>query len=94
MPQGKFGRPAYYHKPQLCETCQNFAGGEFDECSWTSVGLDGKVKFQPVPGWTAEKVPYTGGRQSTRNDFTYQISACPLYVPDAPRKDKEVTLCE
>ena len=90
MAQGKFGRNTWNHKPQLCETCQNFAGG----CSWTEVGKDGRVKFVPVPGWDAVKVPYTGGKQSTRNDFTYQISACPLYVPDAPREGKEVTLCE
>lgn len=90
MPQGEFRRNTWNHKPQLCETCQNFAGGEFDECPWTSVGPDGRVKFEPVPGWTAEKVLYSGNNR--RQTFTYQISACPLYVPDAPRK--EVTLCE
>ena len=79
----RLGRPTFDHKPQLCETCQNFAGGEFDECPWTSVGPDGKVKFEPVPGWTARKVPYVSGR--IKEDFTYEITACPLYIPDACR---------
>lgn len=65
---------------QLCESCQNFAGGEFDECPWTSVGPDGKVKCEPVPGWTAEKVPYRGSMG--KELFSYIIRACPLYIHD------------
>lgn len=72
----KFDRPTYNHQRQLCETCRNYAGG----CSWTEVGHDGRVRFEPVPGWDAVKVPYSGSQSS--EDFTYQISGCPLYVPD------------
>ena len=75
----RFSRPTYAHLKQLCESCQNYAGG----CSWSEVGKDGKVKFVPVPGWDAVKVPYTG---AGKKDFTYQISGCPLYLPDPPRK--------
>ena len=71
----------YNHKPQLCETCANYAGG----CSWIEVGIDGRVRFIPVPGWTAKKVPYTGG--INKDDFTYEISACPQYAADPPRKE-------
>ena len=81
MAQGKFKRATFDHQPQLCERCQNYAGG----CPWTRVGEDGRVCFTPVPGWTAEKVVYGG----TKDSFTYQISACPLYVADPPRKRDE-----
>lgn len=65
---------------QLRETCRDFAG--IYGCPWSGRGEDGKVRFEPVPGWTAEKVPYIGGRLDTKNDFTYQISTCPLYRSD------------
>ena len=61
---------------QLCESCRNYAGG----CSWTEIGHDGRVRFEPVPGWTAVKVPYQGSVNS--KGFTYQISGCPLYIQD------------
>ena len=72
----RFRRPTFDHKPQLCESCQNYAGG----CSWTEVGAYGRVKFEPIPGWTAKKVPYASTRG--KEDFTYEISACPQYIPD------------
>lgn len=71
-----FGRPTYNHQRQLCETCRNYAG----DCPWTEVGADGRVRFEPVPGWTAKKVPYYSG--SMQGSFTYEISACPLYLED------------
>ena len=75
-------------KVQLCESCQDFTGKY--GCPWTDVGLDGKVKFEPVPGWTAKKVPCAGAK--TSEGFTYEITACPLYIPDPPRE--EVKACE
>ena len=76
----RFGRPTFDHKPQLCESCQNYAGGKNNQCLWSGRGADGKVRFEPVPGWTARKVPYVSGR--IKEDFTYEISGCPLYIPD------------
>ena len=65
---------------QLCETCQNYAGG----CSWTAIDeKTGHVKFEPVPGWTATpsvKVSHKALLQS------YAITACPEYIPDPPRE--------
>ena len=46
-------------KEQLCWTCQKSCGA----CSWSGC-------FQPVKGWTAEKVH----RKTIEN--------CPEYVPD------------
>ena len=63
-------------KRQLCESCQNYAGG----CPWTEVGEDGHVKFNPVPGWTAKRVPWSNGR--AKKNYTYSITKCPLYVDD------------
>ena len=51
-------------KEQLCWTCQNACGW----CSWSSC-------FQPVEGWTAEKV-------HRKTYDSYRITKCPEYVPD------------
>ena len=51
-------------KEQLCWTCQK-AGGD---CSWSSC-------FQPVEGWTAEKV-------HRKTYDSYRIEKCPEYVAD------------
>ena len=69
----QFSAAAYSSQTQLCETCRNYLGG----CSWTEVGKDGRVRFEPVSGWKAEKVRYSGAA-----GFTYQISECPLYIKE------------
>ena len=51
-------------KEQLCWTCQKACG----DCSWSSC-------FQPVEGWTAEKV-------HRKTYDSYRIEKCPEYVPD------------
>ena len=51
-------------KEQLCWMCQNACGG----WSWSSC-------FQPVEGWTAEKV-------HRKTYDSYRIEKCPEYVPD------------
>ena len=68
----------------ICFECKNACGG----CPWTRWDEQNKrVAFAPVPGWTAEKVPFKGkhGRHSIRPytneelDYTYKITACPLF---------------
>ena len=55
---------------QLCWTCQKACG----DCSWSSC-------FQPVEGWTAEKV-------HRKTYDSYRIEKCPEYVADdKPLKD-------
>ena len=51
-------------KEQLCWTCHNACG----DCSWSSC-------FQPVEGWTAEKV-------HRKTYDSYKIEKCPEYVSD------------
>lgn len=51
-------------KEQLCWTCQKACG----DCSWSSC-------FQPVEGWTAERV-------HRKTYDSYRITKCPEYVPD------------
>lgn len=72
------------NKANICIECKNACGG----CSWTRWDEKrGRVAFEPVPGWTAEKVPFRGqhGSFSTRNytieelDYTYKITACPKF---------------
>ena len=51
-------------KEQLCWTCHNACG----DCSWSSC-------FQPVEGWTAEKV-------HRKTYDSYRIEKCPEYVKE------------
>lgn len=52
----------------LCERCRKVYG----ECSWTEIdAITGKVKFVPVPGWTAKK-----------NENGYLVLKCPEFVQD------------
>lgn len=64
---------------QLCWTCRKACGG----CSWSERGADGKVKFEPVPGWNA--VPTRRSRDGKTVMESYCIKACPEYEPDPPR---------
>jgi hypothetical protein len=69
----------------ICIDCQRACGG----CSWTEVDLEtNKIRFEPIPGWTATPVRLNlGGVVSgPRFTTTYHITACPLYAPDPPRK--------
>ena len=64
---------------QLCESCKNYAG----KCPWTAVDdKTGRVRFDPIPGWTA----FPSTKHSCGNTLeTFEIVACPMYVPDDPR---------
>ena len=68
-------------KTNICIDCQNACGG----CSWSEVDPETeKVRFEPVPGWTAEKVLLKGISKKSKHQVleTYHITACPLFVPD------------
>lgn len=69
-------------KANICFGCKNACGG----CSWTAVDntLPGKpIRFEPVPGWTAEPVYRNVSKQLIK---TYAITACPQFVPDRREK--------
>ena len=69
------------YKVNICFDCQRACGG----CSWSAIDKKTKrPKFEPVPGWTAEKVKYNAwqNKNSTKWIDTYYITACPLYLPD------------
>lgn len=55
-------------KEQLCWTCQRACG----DCSWSQ-------SLIPVEGWTAtpSSIKTTG-----KEEPTYHIELCPLYIPD------------
>ena len=65
---------------QPCWTCQKACGG----CSWTERGPDGRVKFEPVPGWRA--FPTRRSRDGKTFIESYCIQYCPEYEPDPPRE--------
>lgn len=57
---------------QPCWSCQRYCGG----CPWTEVLPDGKIRFEPVPGWVAKEVVVN----QALNPFTsYEIHFCPMY---------------
>lgn len=72
-------------RTNICFDCQRACG----YCSWTETNPEtGKTRFEPVPGWTAEKVLlnvaiYADGVKATE---TYHITECPLFVRDEKRK--------
>ena len=63
----------------ICIECKNACGG----CSWTRWDEARKrVAFEPVPGWTAEKVPFRGMNSAiygAEAEYTYKITACPQF---------------
>lgn len=70
MPSGR--------KTNICFDCKNACG----RCPWSRYDPEKKrTAFEPVPGWTAEKVPFLskGERNKRGHDFTYHITACPLF---------------
>jgi hypothetical protein len=61
----------YESKANICFDCDKACGG----CSWSR-------NFEPVPGWTAEKIMLNVGAVKNQKRFlqTYHITACPEYV--------------
>jgi hypothetical protein len=61
----------------ICFDCKNACGN----CEWSEVGPEtGKIRFQPVPGWTATGVEYQPTLRQ-RAIKTYHITDCPKYKP-------------
>ncbi len=66
---------------QKCWGCQKAGGG----CTWSAEGEDGAIRFEPIPGWDAEQVPWR--RYCNAADgYTYKIYDCPEFVPLVPTK--------
>ena len=79
----------------ICFDCKNACG----KCSWSAFDPDtGKIKYEPIPGWTAEKVLLNCGWSSGKPYYaeTYHITECPLFEQDEPRKldVRELTFTE
>ena len=69
------------NRANICIDCKKACGG----CSWSAVDpATGRILFEPVPGWTAEEVPFfvTGGHGCRKIDTTYKITACPEFEED------------
>ena len=68
-------------KTNICFDCQKACGG----CSWSEIDpATKKPRFEPVPGWTANKVMLKLGTAHSKSVWaeTYHITACPEFVPD------------
>lgn len=67
----------------ICFDCKKACG----QCSWSAADpLTGELLFQPVPGWTAEKIEQNGKYRCKYSGPTWHITACPLFEPDDKRK--------
>lgn len=69
----------------ICFDCQRATG----RCPWSTLDPEtGAPAFRPVLGWTAIRVKlrlgYDNGEPVLAD--TYHITACPMFIPDAPRK--------
>ena len=78
-------QPCNVESRQPCWTCKKACGG----CSWTEVGPDGRVRFEPISGWDAEKTVRRSNGQSIME--SYRIKKCPEYEPDKPRAEHSVS---
>ena len=65
--------PTPHKRANICFDCENACGN----CSWSAVDMDGKLLFEPVPGWTARKVTINLGKGRTTE--TYHITDCPQF---------------
>ena len=76
----------------ICFDCDRACGG----CSWTEVDPEtGKLRWEPVSGWTAEKTyvsmqSTSHGKHQKILTETYHITACPQFARTPPRAIKEV----
>ena len=70
----------------ICFSCARACGG----CSWTGIDAKGKLRWEPVPGWTAKKVKMRLGNHKVTD--TYHITACPLYSHEEKKERKGVHL--
>lgn len=69
----------YGSRANICFDCDKACGG----CSWTEIDpITERPRFEPVPGWTAEKTMLNVGSSGNRRRFlkTYHITACPEFV--------------
>ena len=81
------------NKANICIDCKKACG----KCSWSACDpVTGRLLFEPVPGWTAEPVLQNIGhhKNKMRKQLTYSITACPLFEPEAPRKQNYRELSE
>lgn len=67
-------------RTNICVDCKKACGG----CSWSEIDpATEKPKFEPIPGWTAEKVWLNVGTSGSYNRKrivqTYHITACPEF---------------
>ena len=76
-------------KTNICFDCARACGG----CSWSAVDPEtGKVRFEPVPGWTATPISINSrDRRGVHQTQSYHITACPLFVDDTRRAKRDTT---
>lgn len=78
----------FEEKHSICLDCKNACGG----CSWSAVDpATGRLRFEPVKGWVAEKTVLKIGR---RGECSYRVKACPLFAQDDYRPSNNVMLTE
>ncbi|MDO5765625.1 MAG: hypothetical protein Q4P84_08010 [Elusimicrobiales bacterium] len=78
-------------RANICFDCEHYAQG----CSWTELDPHTlKPRFEPVPGWTAEKVKLNLGstKDGARLIETYHITGCPNFLRTPYRYSDPVEL--
>lgn len=70
------------YRQTLCWKCENAYGG----CPWTEVdNITNRIKFQPVPGWKAEKMHLKLYTENKNGDYSYLVYECPLFIKTPER---------
>lgn len=81
-------------KPTLCWDCKNSVPDGTHGCPWSE-------RFQPVPGWKAEKTKFLQqytlrGKVIRRNTDSYRVLECPMFIVEERRAEnyKQKTLSD
>lgn len=70
-------------RASICFDCKKACGG----CSWTEYDpAAGKIKWEPVSGWVAERVMYPP--TSRWQKPSWRVLKCPEFEPDVAEKRK------
>lgn len=78
------------NKTNICFDCARACGG----CPWSEIDPEtGKVRFEPVPGWTATPTTIKNWHSSDGSTVaeTYHITACPLFTKDSRKSRRDTT---
>lgn len=81
------------NRASICFDCERSTG----HCPWSQYDpVTDKIRYEPVPGWTAEKKLLSMGTNHGGVTVleTYYVTDCPLFEATPPRETSHLALTE